>query len=72
MAADRIPYSWIGAEVVVQTGRTYSASRGLACTLLDITSEGVLLRYTVPDERDGEREEIAFYPWRTVDRVRKA
>jgi hypothetical protein len=70
MAEDRIPHSWIGEEVVVETGSNYSPGGGLACTLRDVTPEGIVVSYTAYRDQGGQ-EETAFYPWSSIYRVLK-
>jgi hypothetical protein len=70
MSEARIPHSWIGTEVVVDTGASYGHGGGLRATLLEVASEGIALSFTMYDD-EGQREETAFYPWTSVYRVRK-
>jgi hypothetical protein len=67
---DRIPHSWIGSEVVLETGASYNYGGGIRATLQDVTAERISVSLTMYYD-EGEREETAFYPWSSVYRLRR-
>jgi hypothetical protein len=68
MAEPRLPYSWVGTWVEVET----SPGHALGCTLQEITTEGIAVSYSRYVDDGTEEAAVSFYPWTSIYRVTKA